>query len=307
MAASAASCVCAFSITNASATPAAAAAAAASSRVDGIGMKRVRCPGVITSLITYSCPSHSAVSCSFSTLQLLSPPRTWRLPRFSALATGSSEVDQDEEEAALSPQPSDEEAFDPIQFPAATKLYVGNLPWTCDSQQVAELFQECGSVELVEVIYDRETGRSRGFAFVTMTTPDDASRAIERFDQSVFGGRTLRVNFPDRSRSVGVRSDRSMRRDGGMYDSVNKVFVGNLAWGVDDATLEQVFSEHGKVLEARVVYDRDTGRSRGFGFVTFSSEEEVKHAISSLDGADIEGRSLRVNLAADKPPIRRDF
>lgn len=63
-----------------------------------------------------------------------------------------------------------------------------------------------------------------------------------------------------------------------------RIYAGNLPWGVDDARLEQVFSEHGKVLEARVVYDRETGRSRGFGFVTMSSQNELDDAIAALDG-----------------------
>lgn len=63
-----------------------------------------------------------------------------------------------------------------------------------------------------------------------------------------------------------------------------RIYVGNLPWQVDDARLEQVFSEHGKVTSARVVLDRETGRSRGFGFVTMSSEMEVNDAIAALDG-----------------------
>lgn len=64
----------------------------------------------------------------------------------------------------------------------------------------------------------------------------------------------------------------------------NRVYVGNLSWGVDDLALETLFREQGKVLEAKVVYDRESGRSRGFGFVTYSSAEEVDNAIDSLNG-----------------------
>jgi nucleolin len=63
-----------------------------------------------------------------------------------------------------------------------------------------------------------------------------------------------------------------------------RIYVGNLPWQVDDARLEQVFSEHGKVVNARVVFDQETGRSRGFGFVTMSSETELQDAIAALDG-----------------------
>lgn len=68
-------------------------------------------------------------------------------------------------------------------------------------------------------------------------------------------------------------------------DNENRVHVGNLAWGVDNLALESLFREQGKVVEAKVIYDRESGRSRGFGFVTFSSPDEVNSAIQSLDGA----------------------
>lgn len=71
---------------------------------------------------------------------------------------------------------------------------------------------------------------------------------------------------------------------GAGFESGNRVYVGNLSWGVDNAALESLFSEQGKVLEAKVVYDRDSGRSRGFGFVTYNTADEVNSAINSLNG-----------------------
>lgn len=73
-------------------------------------------------------------------------------------------------------------------------------------------------------------------------------------------------------------------RGGRSFDSSNRVYVGNLSWGVDDLSLRELFSEQGKVVDAKVVYDRDSGRSRGFGFVTYSSATEVNNAIDSLNG-----------------------
>jgi nucleolin len=68
-------------------------------------------------------------------------------------------------------------------------------------------------------------------------------------------------------------------------DNANKLFVGNLAWGVDQSVLEQTFGKHGKVVECKVVTDRETGRSRGFGFVTMSTEAEANEALAKLNGA----------------------
>ena len=78
-----------------------------------------------------------------------------------------------------------------------------------------------------------------------------------------------------------------------------KLFVGNLPWSVGDAELEEIFSPHGQVASARVITDRDTGRSRGFGFVEMEAED-VAAVISATNGREIDGRPLRVNEAEDK-------
>jgi RNA recognition motif-containing protein len=78
-----------------------------------------------------------------------------------------------------------------------------------------------------------------------------------------------------------------------------KLFVGNLPWSVGDAELEEIFSPHGQVASARVITDRDTGRSRGFGFVEMEADD-VAAVISSTNGREIDGRPLRVNEAEDK-------
>ncbi|NOK61063.1 MAG: RNA-binding protein [Chloroflexi bacterium AL-W] len=78
-----------------------------------------------------------------------------------------------------------------------------------------------------------------------------------------------------------------------------KLFVGNLAWSVNDTTLEDVFADHGEVQSARVITDRDTGRSRGFGFVELETEN-ADAVIDAVNGRDINGRQVRVNRAEDK-------
>ncbi|MEM1418803.1 MAG: RNA-binding protein [Myxococcota bacterium] len=79
-----------------------------------------------------------------------------------------------------------------------------------------------------------------------------------------------------------------------------KLFVGGLSWNTTDSGLLQAFEVHGEVLEAKVITDRDTGRSRGFGFVTFASAEDADRATEAMDGATLDGRSLRVNEATNK-------
>ena len=75
------------------------------------------------------------------------------------------------------------------------------------------------------------------------------------------------------------------------------IYVGNLAFDVDDAALRAAFEAHGEVASAQVIMDRDTGRSRGFGFVEMPSAEQAKAAMEALNGSDLMGRALNVNEA----------
>jgi len=76
-----------------------------------------------------------------------------------------------------------------------------------------------------------------------------------------------------------------------------KLYVGNLTYGVTDSTLEQMFAAHGTVESAQVIMDRDTGRSKGFGFVEMKTDQEAQAAIAAMNGKDFEGRALTVNEA----------
>jgi RNA recognition motif-containing protein len=76
-----------------------------------------------------------------------------------------------------------------------------------------------------------------------------------------------------------------------------KIYVGNLAYGVSSSDLQQMFEPHGTVQSAQVIMDRDTGRSKGFGFVEMGSDNEAQAAIAALNGKEIDGRTLTVNEA----------
>ncbi|MCL2646010.1 MAG: RNA-binding protein [Phycisphaerales bacterium] len=76
-----------------------------------------------------------------------------------------------------------------------------------------------------------------------------------------------------------------------------KLYVGNLSYDVDNVALEQLFSQHGKVESVQIIQDRDTGRSKGFGFVEMGSDAEAQAAITALNGQQHSGRALTVNEA----------
>lgn len=76
-----------------------------------------------------------------------------------------------------------------------------------------------------------------------------------------------------------------------------KLFVGSLPWSVDDQTLQQTFEKHGAVVSAKVITDRDTGRSRGFGFVEMENSTDAQNAMKALNDTELKGRNIIVNEA----------
>ena len=82
----------------------------------------------------------------------------------------------------------------------------------------------------------------------------------------------------------------------------SKLFVGSLAWATSDESLAAHFGQHGEVTEAKVVTDRETGRSRGFGFVTFADASMASEAMAALNGSELDGRTIRVDTATERRP-----
>ncbi|KAL6988131.1 hypothetical protein U1Q18_013878 [Sarracenia purpurea var. burkii] len=184
------------------------------------------------------------------------------------------------------------------------RLYVGNLPYAMTSSELSEIFGEAGRVIYVEIVYDRVTDRSRGFAFVTMGSVEEAKEAIRMFDGSQVGGRTVKVNFPEvpRGGEREVMGPKIRSSYQAFIDSPHKIYAGNLSWALNSQGLREAFADQPGLLSAKVIYDRDSRRSRGFGFVTFSSAREVESALNAMNEVEVEGRPLRLNLAEERAP-----
>ena len=82
--------------------------------------------------------------------------------------------------------------------------------------------------------------------------------------------------------------------------SNTKVFIGGLSWNTDESTLSQTFEQVGEVTEVNIIKDQETGRPRGFGFVTFTSSEDANRAVERFDGKELDGRNVKVNIAEDR-------
>lgn len=212
-------------------------------------------------------------------------------------------------EPETSDKPKQDEEQKVTTLDDAGRLYVGNLPFSMTSSQLAEIFAEAGTVVSVEIVYDRVTDRSRGFAFVTMKSAEEAKEAIRMFDGSQVGGRSAKVNFPEVPKGgerlvMGQKVRNSYR---GFVDGPHKIYAGNLGWGLNSQDLRDAFAEQPGLLGAKVIYERDNGRSRGFGFVTFETAEHLEAALNAMNGVEVQGRPLRLNLAAARtspsPPV----
>ncbi|XP_024985692.1 RNA-binding protein CP33, chloroplastic [Cynara cardunculus var. scolymus] len=208
--------------------------------------------------------------------------------------------DDDDEEEEDDDEYEDEEESEP-ESPEAGRLYIGNLPYAITASELSQVFGEAGNVVSVEIVYDRVTDRSRGFAFITMASVQEAKEAIRMFSGSQIGGRTVKVNFPEvprgGEREVMGPKIRSSNRN--FIESPHKIYAGNLSWIITSEKLKDAFADHPGLLSAKVIYEKHSGRSRGFGFVTFSSVEAAESALNAMNGKEIEGRPLRLNLAAD--------
>jgi RNA recognition motif-containing protein len=90
----------------------------------------------------------------------------------------------------------------------------------------------------------------------------------------------------------------------GIFSMAKKLYVGNLSYNTTEDGLRNLFSGFGSVSSAKIIFDRETGNSKGFGFIEMSTDEEASAAIAGTNGREFEGRQLRVNEAMDKP--RRD-
>nr|ACN36908.1 unknown [Zea mays] len=166
---------------------------------------------------------------------------------------------------------------------AARKLYVGNIPRTVTNDELRDMFAAHGTVERAEVMYDKYTNRSRRFGFVTMSTAEEANAAVEALNGTEVGDRKIKVNVTE---SFLPNIDRSAPEPEALFvDSQYKVYVGNLAKTVTTEVLKNFFSEKGNILSATVSHIPGTSKSKGYGFVTFSSEEEVEAAVATFNNA----------------------
>ncbi|MQM02217.1 hypothetical protein Taro_034980 [Colocasia esculenta] len=175
------------------------------------------------------------------------------------------------------------------------ELYVCNMPRSCDISDLLDIFSPYGTVQSVEVSRNPQTGDSRGCGFVTMSSILEAKGAMAALDGSELGGREMRVKFSadmvSGRNSVATLSTDSRKVI--FYEGPHKVYVGNLSWFIQPEDLREYFSQFGTVVSVKLFRDKKSGKTRVYGFLSFSNVEEAKAAVSST-GKEFHGRPLLV-------------
>ncbi|XP_055013668.1 polyadenylate-binding protein 1b [Boleophthalmus pectinirostris] len=181
-----------------------------------------------------------------------------------------------------------------------TNVYVKNFGDDVDDEKLRELFSQFGNALSIRVMTDA-TGKSRGFGFVSFERHEDAQKAVDEMNGKEFQGRPIYVGRAQkkmerqtelRRRFEQMKQDRMTR-----YQGVN-LYVKNLDDGIDDERLRKEFSPFGTITSAKVMLEG--GRSKGFGFVCFSSPEEATKAVTEMNGRIVATKPLYVALAQRK-------
>lgn len=168
------------------------------------------------------------------------------------------------------------------------KIFVGGVAWETTEESFSKHFKRYGKITDSVIMRDKHTQMPRGFGFVTFADPCVIDKVLE--DEHVIDGRTVEVKHT-------VPRD-NMSSKGG--SKTKKIFIGGIPTSFTEDELKEHFGSYGKVVEHQIMLDHSTGRSRGFGFVTFESEEVVDKIISEGKMHDLGGKQVEIKKAEPK-------
>ncbi|KAL6888221.1 hypothetical protein ACP4OV_009247 [Aristida adscensionis] len=168
------------------------------------------------------------------------------------------------------------------------KVFVGGVAWETTEETFSKHFEKYGAITDSVIMKDKHTKTPRGFGFVTFSDPSVIDKVLE--DEHVIDGRTVEVKRT-------VPREEMSTKDG---PKTRKIFIGGLPPSLSEDELKDHFSAYGKVIEHQIMLDHSTGRSRGFGFVTFESVDSVEAVISEGRMRDLGGKQVEIKKAEPK-------
>ncbi|KAK4275367.1 hypothetical protein QN277_018461 [Acacia crassicarpa] len=178
------------------------------------------------------------------------------------------------------------------------KLFIGGISWDTDEERLKEYFGNYGEVIEVVIMRDRTTGRARGFGFIVFADPAVAERVI--MDKHIIDGRTVEA------KKAVPRDDQQMinRTSGSVHGSpgpgrTKKIFVGGLPSSITESEFKKYFDQFGTINDVVVMYDHNTQRPRGFGFITYDSEDAVDRVLYKTFH-ELNGKMVEVKRAVPK-------
>lgn len=209
--------------------------------------------------------------------------------------TEREEVEKKVEDQEVAEEGQDEEKSNVVPA-SATKggretsdkvLYVGNLDKSITEDLLKQYFQAGGPIQNVKIIVDQKNNYVN-YAFVEYVRAHDANVALQTLNGVQLENKTLKINRAFQTQQANEN------------DENFNLFVGDLNIDVDDETLAAQFREFPSFIQAHVMWDMQTGRSRGYGFVSFSSEEDAQKAMETMQGKELSGRQIRINWATKR-------
>ncbi|XP_030311717.1 nucleolin isoform X2 [Calypte anna] len=172
-------------------------------------------------------------------------------------------------------------------------LIVNNLSYAASEETLQELFKKASSIKMPQ----NNQGRPKGYAFVEFPTAEDAKEALNSCNNTEIEGRPIRLEF-----SAPAWQKGTMNARGGFNQQSKTLFVRGLSEDTTEETLRESFEGS---ISARIVTDRDTGSSKGFGFVDFSSPEDAKAAKEAMEDGEIDGNKVILDFAKPKGEFQR--
>lgn len=197
---------------------------------------------------------------------------------------------QNTEDVDEKPEPPQASALEGGREVSNKILYVGSLHRLVTEEELHELFSQFGGIKLIKVLNDKNKP-GFNYAFIEFDDHSCAASALTNLNGNPINNVNIKINWAYHSSNANsVQSTQP----------VFNVFVGDLASDINDETLNRAFSTFSSLKEAHVMWDMQTSRSRGYGFVTFFDQQDAETALKSMNGQMINGRPVRCNWASHK-------